>query len=111
DYLAARPDVTRIGIVGFSSGGKAGIILAAIDSRVAALVASGCVSSHEYNFAFSQHESYEALPGLAQWLAMSDCLGLIAPRSVLVHWGEQDGDRAERCAAFNVSSLPEFDAA
>lgn len=112
-YLQSRPEVLpeRIGVVGFSSGGKAAIYLAALHERIRAVVVSGCVSSHAANFLYSRHDSYEAVPGIAEWLALSDCLGLIAPRPVLVHWGANDTNVHERCAAFNESSLPEFHAA
>ena len=112
-YLESRSDVdpARLGVVGFSSGGKAAIYLAAIDDRVRAAVVSGCVSGHAANFRYSKHDSYEAVPGLASFLALSDCIGLFAPRPMLVHWGERDTDTQARCAAFNASSLPEFEAA
>lgn len=112
-YLQSRTEIIpdRIGVVGFSSGGKAAIYLAALHERIRAVVASGCVSSHAANFLYSRHDSYEAVPRIAEWLALSDCLGLIAPRPVLVHWGANDTNVHERCAAFNESSLPEFYAA
>ena len=112
-YLATRDDVKadQFGVVGFSSGGKAAIYLAALDERVKATVASGCVTSHNANFRYCQHDAYEAVPGLARSLEMSDCLGLVAPRALLVHWGEQDNNRKSRSAAFNHDSLPTFDAA
>ena len=112
-YLATQDDVKndQLGVVGFSSGGKAAIYLAALDERVKATVASGCVTSHDANFRYSQHDPYEAVPGIARGLETSDCLGLVAPRPLLVHWGEQDNNRKSRSAAFNHDSLPTFDAA
>jgi dienelactone hydrolase len=112
-YLTAREDVEadQLGVVGFSSGGKAAIYLAALDERVKATVASGCVTSHDANFRYSQHDPYEAVPGIARWLEMSDCLGLVAPRALLVHWGDKDNVRQSRSAAFNHDSLPTLDAA
>ncbi len=113
NYLQSRKEVDsdRLAVVGFSSGGKAAIYLAAIDERIKAVVASGCVSSHASNFLFSRHDSYEAVPGIAAWLEMSDCLGLIAPRPMLVHWGALDNDHVKRCAAFNETSLDMFEGA
>ena len=113
NYLEAQDEVDadRLGVVGFSSGCDATIYLAAMDQRVNAVVASGCVCSHESNFQFSRNDSYEAVPGLAQWLEMSDCLGLLSPRPVLVHWGADDNDPKSRSAAFNPTSLRMFEAA
>jgi hypothetical protein len=112
-YLATRPEVDpeRLGAVGFSSGCDAAIYLAALEPRVAALVASSCLSSHDANFRFSLNDPYEAIPGIALWLEMSDCLGLVAPRPALVQWGERDADPRSRSAALNPSALPIFDAA
>ena len=112
-YLEAHPEVMpqRLGVVGFSSGCDASIYIGALDERVDAVVASGCVGSHESNFRLSRNDSYEAVPGLARWLEMSDCLGLLSPRPVLVHWGEKDNDPRTRSAAFNPTSLHIFEAA
>lgn len=113
NYLTTRPEVIadRIGIVGFSSGCDAAIYLGALDTRASAIIADGCVCSHESNFRFSQNDPYEAVPALANWLEMSDCLGLLSPRPVLVHWGKTDSDPATRSAAFNRTSLTIFEAA
>ena len=112
-YLSTRSEVNpdQLGVVGFSSGGKAAIYLAALDERVKTTVASGCVTSHDANFRYCQHDPYEAVPGIARWLEMSDCLGLVAPRAMLVHWGENDNVRKSRSAAFNHDSLPTYEAA
>ena len=56
-------------------------------------------------WAWSVNDSYQAVPDLANWLELSDCLGFLAPRPVLVHWGKGDNDPATRSAAFNDSSL------
>lgn len=113
NYLQTRKEVDgkRMGVVGFSSGGKAAIYLAAIDPRMKVLVASGCVESLDANFRFSQHGADEAVPQLAKWLDISDCLALSAPRPVLAHWGDRDFDRKTRCAAWNESSVPTLEAA
>ena len=112
-YLASRPDVRpdRLGLVGFSSGCDTAIYLGALDPRPRALVLSGCVSSHESKFSYSRRDSYSAVPGLALWLGMEDCLGLLAPRPVLVHWGELDDDPSSHSAAFNPTALATFDGA
>jgi len=113
NYLQTRSEVDpeQLGVVGFSSGGKAAIYLGALDTRVKAMIASGCVSSIEANFRFSLHGPYDGVPGLGLWLDISDCLGLMAPRPVLVHWGQNDHNRKSRTAAYNYSSLPTFEAA
>ena len=113
NYLATLPsvDAQRFGLVGFSSGGRTAIYYAALDDRVRAVIASGCVMSNDTTFRYSGHGAYEAVPQKSLWLEMSDCLGLIAPRPLLVHWGEKDNNVQARCAAFNESSLTEYAAA
>lgn len=112
-YLGTRPEVDgeRIGLVGFSSGGKTAIYVAALDPRVKVVVASGCVTSHEANFRYARHDSYEVLPEMGKWLRFCDAMGLVAPRPMLVHWGELDNEPWTRCAAYNHDSLPEFERA
>jgi len=113
NYLRTRPEVVpdHIGVVGFSSGCDAAIYLGALETRVSAIIADSCVCSHESNFRFSRNDPYEAIPALARWLEMSDCLGLLSPRPVLVRWGQTDNDPATRSAAFNETSLPIFEVA
>lgn len=113
EFLAHHPDVdpSRLGVVGFSSGGTAAIFLAALDERVKALVASGCVGSFSSRYLFSRHDSYEAVAGITKFLEMSDCLAMIAPRPVLSHWGALDDQPQKRTAAYNASSLSTWAAA
>jgi dienelactone hydrolase len=112
-YLASRSDVRRdqLGLVGFSSGCDTSVYLGALDPRVQILVLSGCISSHESKFRYSQNDPYQAVPGLALWLEMDDCLGLLSPRPALVQWGELDDDPVSRHAAFNPTALSTFDRA
>lgn len=58
-YLEGRAEVEagRIGVAGFSSGGKAAVYLSGLDPRVRAVVASGCVTSHESAFRISRHDA------------------------------------------------------
>ncbi len=113
NYLQHRREVQtdKLGVVGFSSGCDAAIYLGAVDDRVSTLVADSCVCSHESNFQISRNDPYEAVPSIANWLEMSDCLGLLSPRPVLVHWGANDTDPTGRSAAFNQTSIPTFEAA
>jgi len=108
EYLLHREDVdaSRIGVAGFSSGGLAAIFLGALDDRVKAVVASGCVSSFEKRYYIVWNDAYEAIPQFSKHLTMGDCLGLIAPRSLFVHWGAGDRGHGDRTSAYNASSLP-----
>jgi len=110
-YLESRDETAtnQVGVVGFSSGGKTAIYLAALDERVDVVVASGCVTGHAHNFLHSRHDAYEAIPQLGQWLSFSDCMGLIAPRAMLVHWGRLDTDVVHHTAAFNDGSMPTYE--
>ncbi len=111
-YLESRDEVAadQVGVVGFSSGGKTAIYLAALDDRVDVVVASGCVTDYAHNFLHSRHDAYEAIPQLGQWLSFSDCMGLIAPRGMLVQWGRLDTDVVQHSAAFNDGSMPTYEA-
>jgi dienelactone hydrolase len=93
DVLEAHPlvDPTRIGAVGLSLGGTMTLFLAATDSRVAAAVVSGFLSSwgeaHKvpWNMCGSQ-----VLPGMLGRIEHVDLGALVAPRPLLVETGTED---------------------
>jgi len=47
DYLASRPDVEHIGVLGFTEGGTASILAAAEDARIEAVVSVGSYATLE----------------------------------------------------------------
>ena len=93
DVLAGHRlvDPARMGVAGLSYGGTCSLFLAAHDSRVAAAVVSGYVSSvtasHRipWNMCGSQ-----VLPAMIGHLDHVDLLALVAPRPVLIESGTHD---------------------
>jgi acetyl esterase/lipase len=112
-YVLSRKeaDPNRAGVLGFSSGGLPAVFLAALDDRIDAVVASGCITSFDSLFQYSRRSSVEAVPGLAEWLETSDCLCMVAPRPMLVQWGELDIDPETRCASLTPASKPTVEVA
>ncbi len=94
----------RFGVVGWSYGAALAVLLAAVDDRVAAAVASGFVSSwraaHRVPWNLCGRQ---VLPGLLGDLEHRDVAALVAPRALLVESAQDDllapADEAERTVA------------
>ncbi len=86
-----RPDVGRIHAMGNSSGGTTAVFAAALDRRIAAVLAGGCVGPLRETLARRRDVSGQAVvPGILRWMEYDDVLALIAPRPVLVVSGTRD---------------------
>jgi dienelactone hydrolase len=96
DYLASRPEVDRrrLGCVGLSVGGYRSFLLAALDPRIKAAVDVGWMTSYASNIRRHVINTVGLtfhIPGLYRYLDLPDLAALIAPRSVFVINGSQDG--------------------
>ena len=97
NYLLSRPEVdpARIGATGFSMGSTRSWWLAALDERVRATVAAGCLTRYQSlvaHDALHEHGVYYFVPGvLRERLDMETVLALIAPRPLLTLTGDSDG--------------------
>lgn len=92
DYLAtlAEADVSRLGIMGISGGGMATFFHTALDPRVKACVISGYFSSFRDSILAMNHCTCNFVPGLLTIGEMTDIVGLIMPRPMLVEAGARD---------------------
>ncbi len=95
DYLCGRPEVdaTRIGATGMSMGSTRAWWLAAVDERVAAVVAVACLTRYQNLIAHGdlrQHGVYYFTNGLLSHFDSEGVLALIAPRPFLALTGELD---------------------
>jgi dienelactone hydrolase len=95
DYLAARPEVDsrRLGATGISMGATRTWWLMALDERVRAGVAVGCLTHYGSLVAHQQlaaHGIYYFVPGILQDFDMDAVVALIAPRPMLFLTGDRD---------------------
>lgn len=95
DYLCSRPEVdtTRIGTTGMSMGSTRAWWLAAVDERIAAVVAVACLTRYQNLIAHGelrQHGVYYFVDGLLKHFDTEGVLALIAPRPLLALTGELD---------------------
>jgi dienelactone hydrolase/lysophospholipase L1-like esterase len=95
DYLCSRPevDVSRIGATGMSMGSTRAWWLAAVDDRVAAVVAVACLTRYQNLITHGelrQHGVYYFANGLLKHFDTEGVLALIAPRPFLALTGELD---------------------
>ena len=93
DYLASRPDVdaTRIGAAGCSGGGALTTFVAALDTRIKAVVPACYPNSYRVLFAGPDPDSEMSFPGfLARGLDVADFVELSAPTPWLIQATEDD---------------------
>src|SRR3954447_1015611 len=95
DYLCSRPEVdaSRIGATGMSMGSTRAWWLAAVDERVAAVVAVACLTRYQNLIAHGelrQHGVYYFADGLLAHFDTEGVLALIAPRPLLALTGDLD---------------------
>jgi dienelactone hydrolase len=92
DYLQTLPDVDagRIGAMGISGGGLHTFFSTCLDERIRACVVSGYYSTFQGSILAMHHCACNFVPGLARFGEMSDMVGLIAPRPMLVEAGDLD---------------------
>jgi dienelactone hydrolase/lysophospholipase L1-like esterase len=95
DYLGTRPEVdpARIGATGMSMGSTRAWWLAAVDGRVACVVAVACLTRYQELMAHGdlrQHGVYYFVNGLLKHFDTEAVLALIAPRPFLALTGELD---------------------
>ncbi len=78
-------DTGRIYAMGNSSGGATALFAAALDPRIAGVIAGGCVGRVGETLARRNNPSGQTvIPGILDWLEIDDVLALIAPRPLLV---------------------------
>jgi dienelactone hydrolase/lysophospholipase L1-like esterase len=95
DYLCSRPEVdaSRIGATGMSMGSTRAWWLAAVDERVAAVVAVACLTRYQNLIAHGelrQHGVYYFVDDLLRHFDSEGVLALIAPRPLLALTGDLD---------------------
>ena len=111
DWLAASGtgdlpavDLARTHALGHSAGGTVALHAAALDDRISATIASGCVGPIRSTIAMrGDSAGQNTIPGQLLWCELGDIIGLVAPRRLLVTSGETDHifpfEGAERAAA------------
>jgi dienelactone hydrolase len=92
DYLQSRKDVdaSRLGVMGISGGGMLTFFTTALDERIKACVISGYFCTFSDSILDVSHCQCNYVHGLGRFGEMSDIVGLIAPRPMLVEAGSLD---------------------
>jgi len=92
DYLQTRKemDTSRLGMMGISGGGMLTFFTTALDERIKACVVSGYFCTFRHSVLAMAHCQCNYVHGLGQFGEMSDIVGLIAPRPMLVEAGSLD---------------------
>lgn len=95
DYLTARPEIdpARIGCVGVSMGGWRSLLLAGLDSRIAAGCVTGFMSTAKPMMRrhMDTHSFVHFIPRVHGRLDLPDIVALRAPKPLLVQQCRRDG--------------------
>ena len=90
-HAALGADPARIHVMGHSSGGATAMFSAALDPRIAAVLACGCLGFIRETSGRRRNDSGHAvIPGMLNFLEMADVVGLVAPRPFVTIAGETD---------------------
>jgi dienelactone hydrolase len=96
DWLAAERetlgvDSARIHAMGHSAGGSVALFAAALDPRIGAVLACGCLGFVRDTIGRRRdNQGQNVIPGILKWMEMADVLGLLAPRPFATVAGETD---------------------
>ncbi|MDB5325223.1 MAG: hypothetical protein JWM57_792 [Phycisphaerales bacterium] len=92
DWLEQRKGVelTRLGILGHSSGGMTAMYAAALDERLKLAMLSCSVARFADSIITIGHCECNAVPGIYTQLEMADILAAIAPRPLVIVNGRED---------------------
>lgn len=92
DYLHSRNDIDRshIGVMGLSGGGTATMFSGAMLERITHFMPAGSFSSFRASIMSMNHCLCNFVPGLLLYGEAADCVGLAAPKPIVVVHGNQD---------------------
>ena len=84
-------DPARIHIMGHSGGGTVAMYATALDVRIAAVLACGCLGFIRDTIGRRRDiQGQQVIPGILNWMETADIVGLVAPRAFVTVAGETD---------------------
>ena len=83
-------DTRRIGVMGNSGGGMTAFYAACLEPRISIAMPSGYVCSYIWSITQIDHCACNYIPGLLNYFDLSDLVGAIAPRPLVVVAGYED---------------------
>jgi hypothetical protein len=104
-----RVDATKIVFAGVSHGGQIAMYAGAIETqRIKGVLAMGSFASFEDLYTSMHHWTGHAIPDIGSVGDMGDIAALVAPRPLMIQWGEYE-KKLGKLAILRASSLAEFD--
>jgi len=84
-------DLRQLHAMGHSSGGSVALFAAALDPRIQAVLACGCIGFLRETIGRRRdNQGQNVIPGILNWMEMGDILGLVAPRALVSIAAEAD---------------------
>jgi hypothetical protein len=104
-----RVDANKIMFAGVSHGGQIAMYAGAIETRrIKGVLAMGSFASFEDLYTSMHHWTGHAIPDIGSVGDMGDIAALVAPRPMMIQWGEYE-KKLGKLAILRESSLKEFD--
>jgi hypothetical protein len=106
-----RVDANKVMFAGVSHGGQIAMYAGAIETkRIKGVLAMGSFASFEDLYTSIHHWTGHAIPDIGSIGDMGDIAALVAPRPMMIQWGENEGVKnMGKVAVLRESSLGEFD--
>lgn len=106
-----RVDADKIVFAGVSHGGQIAMYASAIETQcIKGVLSMGSFFSFEDLYTAIRHRTGHIIPDIGSVGDMGDIAALIAPRPLLIQWGEEDDVKhMGKIATLRESSLAEFD--
>ena len=105
-----RVDANKIMFAGVSHGGQIAMYAGAIETkRIKGVLAMGSFASYEDLYTSMHHWTGHAIPDITSIGDMGDIAALVAPRPMMIQWGEYEGVKnLGKIAILREGSLAEF---
>lgn len=105
-WMMAEFGTKSIDVCGISYGGDLSIFYPVFSKVANRIFCSGSTGSFSWIFRSCYNTPAHCIPGILKWMDRSDIAGLLAPRPILIQYGEYDTHSKDNASSANNPSGP-----